>query len=477
MTVDQLFEQACLHHLAGRLAEAEAAYRQILLHRPNHADALHLLGALASQVGKHQVAIELIERAIAIIPPSPLFQCSLGNALQAGGQLGRAIEAYRQFLAFSPNDPQGWSNLADALHEVGRIDEAAQAYQRSLELGENLAFVHSNLANFQMEIGRVDQAISSFRRAIALEPRLIAAHYNLAQALLLKGDFQAGWAEYESRRAAPQQLGIFCQSFALPSWDGAPLNGRRILIHAEQGFGDTIQFIRYLPLVADYGGKVILQVQPQLHRLLTDLPVADQVLAVGEPLPEFDLHCPLMSLPFVLGARLETMPNAIPYLRADSRLSSRWHKRLPAGTSLKVGLVWSGRKSHFRKHKKQSLPLDLLIRLKECTNAKFFSLQLGAPMPDLDMVDWTSELVDFSDTAGLIHNLDLVITVDTAVAHLAGAMGKNVWVLLAFIPDWRWMLDREDSPWYPTMRLFRQPAIGDWQTPISRVVEELRCLK
>jgi hypothetical protein len=285
----------------------------------------------------------------------------------------------------------------------------------------------------------------------------------------------------EWRRREPE-FGYTSRTFNVPRWRGDDLAGKRILLHIEQGYGDIIQLVRYVPLVAQRGAKTILECPPALERLMGTLGGADQLVTDYASVPPYDLECPLPSLPGVFQTTLETIPANVPYLRADAELSSRWRKRMSTD-GLKVGLCWAGKADHQGK-RIRSLSLAALQGLAEVSSAEYFSLQKGdgaveadSPPKGLRLTDWADELTDFADTAALIDNLDLVITIDTAVAHLAGAMGKPVWVLLLFDPDWRWLLDRTDSPWYPTMKLFRQPEPGNWQAAIARIVQELKCLK
>ena len=304
---------------------------------------------------------------------------------------------------------------------------------------------------------------------------------SLALALLLQGRFAEGWEAYESRR----QIRRIARDpgFVQPFWDGSPLGGRRILLTSEQGFGDTIQFVRYAPLVAARGGRVLLQCKPELKRLLAGQCGIEQVVTPGDATPAFDVWCLLMSLPHLLGTTLQTIPAQVPYLTPDPHLIDKWGKRTahePAG--LKVGLVWAGG-AHNKNDRVRSLSLGALAPLAQVPGVRFYSLQKGAasdqartPPAGMEMTDWTPELADFADTAALVANLDLVISVDTAVAHLAGAIGKPVWVLLPLSPDFRWLLNRDDSPWYPTVRLFRQPTRGDWASVIERVRRALHQL-
>jgi hypothetical protein len=312
-------------------------------------------------------------------------------------------------------------------------------------------------------------------------------HWNLALMLLTHGDFERGWREYEWRWRV-RELNMEFKA-AGPQWDGSDLAGRQILLFAEQGLGDAIQFVRYIPQVSQRGGKIALAVQGELIRLLRGTggdrnEISRSVetwVAFGEETPGYDVYCPLLTLPKVFGTTLSNIPADTPYLFADEAMAAQWKSRMPSDDRLKVGLVWAGRPKHIN-DRNRSIAAGKLAPLARAENVWFCSLQKGPiarpeDRPPFELADWTSELNDFADTAALIANLDLVICADTAVAHLAGAMGKRVWVLIPYLPDWRWMLDRTDSPWYPTMRLFRQPRPGDWETVMQQVATELNSLK
>jgi tetratricopeptide (TPR) repeat protein len=544
-TIEQAMQIGIQHHQAGRLAEAEGIYRQVLAHHPNHPDALNLLGVLAAQSGQPGTAVDLIRHAVELNPghaeahsnlghvllevgraDEAVVACrralqlapgyaaaynNLGNALGALGQTEEALAASRQAIQLQPRFAEAYHNVGNHLKSQGKLTEAADAYREAVRLKpeyaeahNNLGIVlleqdkveesvavyhqltrlkpsyaeaHTNLGNALRRAGRPAEAIAAHRRAIELTPDIAEAHWNLGLVLLATGDLISGWQEYEWRWKAkgfPYRMRDFAQS----QWRGEKLNGRTILLHAEQGLGDTIQFVRYATEVAAAGGKVILECQAELCRLLNDFPGVSQIVAAGQPLPAFDLHCPLMSLPFAFATRLESIPRSAPYLMADSKLQSDRARLLEDDSRrIKVGLAWAGRPTH-QNDRIRSIELNTLAPLAGAKGVRFYSLQkgpaarqAGAPDAAIEVVDFSDQLVDFVDTAALIANLDLVITVDTAVAHLAGAMGKPVWVLLAHLPDWRWMLDREDSPWYPTMRLFRQNAPGQWNDVIARVAE------
>jgi Flp pilus assembly protein TadD len=478
-TIQQTLDLAIRRHQAGRLREAEQLYRQVLVQRPNHADALNLLGMLAGQTGRLDAAPNLIRRAIAICSTNVAYYNNLGNALTDAGSLDEAIAVYRQAIALGPQDAKAHYNMGVALERKRQLDEAIAAYRQAIRLQPDFAEAHNNLGNGLIDKGQLDEAIAACRQAIALKPDYAEAHKNLSVAMLARGDFQQGWEEYEWRwkcKGSLSPLGNLPQ----PRWDGRPLEDRTLLLYTEQGLGDALQFIRYVPLVARRGGRIVLECQAELQRLFQTIAGGCQIVARGQPLPAFDLHCPLLSLPWVFGTTLASVPKEVPYLHPDAKDAGKWQHRL-AGHSpfVKVGLGWAGNPRN-KTDRNRSITLARLAPLGQMPGVKAFSLQKGAaaaeaktPPPGMELIDWTEELKDFADTAALIANLDLVIAVDTAVAHLAGAMGKPVWTLLPFVPDWRWLLERQDSPWYPSMRLFRQPSSGDWNGVIAQVAEAL----
>jgi Flp pilus assembly protein TadD len=471
-TIQEALETAARHHRAGELPAAENIYRQVLALQPTDPDALHLLGVLAAQVGNAE-AIPLMRNAIAQRPVFPEAYAHLGNALHMRGEIGEAITCYQSAVAQLPGFPEAWSNLGHALTTAGESEEAIRCCRRALAQQPDLLDARNNLGEAFRSQGNLDQSIAEYRTAITLDPHYPEAHGNLAQALLQKGEFAEGFGEYEWRWRcdsfrAPRR------SFPQPKWDGSDLAGRTILIHAEQGFGDTIQMSRFVPTVIEKGGRVILECPQPLVRLLRNATWSKGAVVVSSESAadeKIDLHLPMMSLPFALRVRsVADIPREVPYLSAVPRALE--------GSGLKVGLVWSGSPTHVN-DRNRSIPLQLFAPLARA-DVKFHSLQVGeaaaeakrAPA-DLNLIDMSHEIRDFADTAGIVAALDLVISVDTAVAHLAGAMGKPVWLLLPFASDWRWMLDREDSPWYPTMRLFRQQRAGDWGPVIRRAAVAL----
>lgn len=466
----------------GLLEEAAGAYRRAIAVQPDYADAHDNLGNVLLDLGRAEEAVPCYRRAIALRPGAPVTHNNLGIALKQAGQLGEAAALYRQAIALKRDYVEAHNNLGNALKELGQLEEAAQCFQRVLAMRPELADAHSNLGNVLLAQGHADQAAEAYERAIALNPDYAEASNNLALIQLLKGDFARGWGGYEWRwklkiAVAPRR------DFRQPEWRGEQQAGERVLVHAEQGFGDAIQFCRYIPLMARRGAKVILEVPPELKRLMASLAGVDELATMGEVLPPFDYQIPLLSLPRVFGTRLDTVPADIPYLQAPLDLVEAWREKLSGIAGLRVGLAWAGSPQHMN-DRNRSATLSTLAPLAAVSGATYIVLQKGpaaaqaaTPPAGMKLVDLGAELGDFADTAAVIANLDLVIAVDTAVAHLAGALGKPVWLLLPFAGEWRWLEGRSDSPWYPSMRVFRQPRPGAWGEVVESVVRELDAMR
>jgi TPR repeat/Glycosyltransferase family 9 (heptosyltransferase)/Tetratricopeptide repeat len=380
-----------------------------------------------------------------------------------------------------PDFPEGYNNLGTVFGEQARQPEAIACYRRAIDLQPDFPEAHNNLGTALRAQQRMDEAVASYRQAIGLHPDYAEAHSNLGMALLARGDMAAGWEEYEWRWKTPHTIKAR-RDFAQPQWRGEPAEGRTLLIHAEQGLGDTLQFCRYAPLAAAAGLRVILEVPRPLVRLVRGLRGVDRVVVRGEALPAFDLHCPMLSMPLALGTTVETIPGAVPYLHADAAQAAAWQARLGAmaNPGPRIGLVWAGSsRSHSPTgaalDRRRSIAADRLAPLFEQPGPHFFSLQKdGPPAPaHFPLTDVMHEMGDFADTAALVANLDLMISVDTSVAHLAAALGKPVWLLDRFDPCWRWLIGRRDSPWYPTLRLYRQPHPGDWDSVLAEVARDL----
>jgi tetratricopeptide (TPR) repeat protein len=472
------FTTAVGHHQAGRLAEAVTFYRRALALHPPYVEAQQNLGSALSDQGQLDAAVACFHRALGLRPDYPMAHLNLGNAYWAQGRAEEAIAAYDKAIALRPDFAEAHTFRAIVLGEEGLTEPAIAACRRALMFRPGFPDAHNTLGNLLRMTGRVAEAVGCYRRALALAPDYPDAHFDLGMALLALGEFEAGWPEYEWRWKTPQMMAA-ARRLPQPQWRGEPAAGRRLLIHAEQGFGDTLQFCRFAPLAAARGMAVLLEVPRPLARLCGSLPGVEAVVPLGETLPEFDLHCPMASLPLVLGTTLATIPASVPYLAAEAAAVAAWRERLPA-EGLRVGLVWAGnpspdRPSRAAMDRRRSLAPDRLQGLLAVPGAHFVSLQKGGPtLPaHAPVTDLMAEVADFADTAALVANLDLVIAVDTAVAHLAGALGRPVWLLDRFDPDWRWMTGRPDSPWYPSLRIYRQPAPGDWESVLAEVARDL----
>lgn len=518
-SVAALLLEAVQDHQQGHVERAVQRYKAVLRRDPRNADALHLLGVAHHQREDHQRAVTLIRKAITIRGREPAFhsthgtvllalgrteaaaesfRCALeidpehvdalnnlGNVLMRRGEAAAAEGCYRRALAARPGNALACNNLGSALRAQGRLDEAAAAYRSALEARPRYSSALSNLGRVLHEKGRYDDALECYDRAVAVDPEFAEARANRATLLLQLGHFAEGWEDYEWRwRTAgfttPRR------DFDRPAWDGSELGGRTILLHAEQGLGSAIQFVRYAALVAARGGRVVLECARPLARLFSALqalpdPAVAHLVIKGEPLPAFDVHAPLMSLPRLLGTRLETIPATIPYLFAEDALAAKAQDRLAPYSGTKIGLAWAGN-PHHHNDRNRSMPAAALAPLLALEGVMAFSLQVGdaaadlATLPAGSMIDLAPDLREFADTAAIIAQLDLVISVDTAVAHLAGALGRPVWMLVPYVSEWRWLTEREDTPWYPTMRLFRQQAPGDWDEVVRRVRDRLAAM-
>jgi len=512
MNINNQIQLALKFHRSGDLRQAEYIFKKILGKKHNNVEALYNLGALHAQLGHYDLAITYIEKSIRIDPNNANAYYVLGRASQEKGELDKAITCYRRVirlnpffllasyylgealqdkgeldeamlyyekeLRINPDHADTYNNIGIILHSKGEIDESIRYYEKALVLNPGSENVYNNFAFALKDNGVLDKAIYCYQKALQLNPAQALIHYGLSMTLLLDGNFNEGWKEYEWRR----QTGAFSQyvrNFARPLWDGSDIAGRTILLHDEQGFGDTIQFIRYAHLLAQKGAKVIVECQREIVNLLKSVDGIQQVIARGEE-SEFDIYCPLLSLPLMFNTTLDSIPAKIPYVAGDPLLVQKWRDKLRYDNSkFKVGLVWAGKPEH-KNDRNRSCRLEVFSPFAELGDISFYSLQKGRaaeqaknPPGAMKLLDYTDDISDFSDTAGLIMNLDLIVSVDTSVVHLAGALGKPVWTLLPFAPDWRWLLRREDCPWYPTMRLFRQPSPGNWQAVIAKVKDEL----
>jgi tetratricopeptide (TPR) repeat protein len=563
---------------SGRFPEAEAAYRHILASDPNDAGALQGLGGLAHRAGHHQIALQLLDRALQVRPTDYMLHWQRAIVSEQTGQIEKADAAYTRACELNPKDRDLMNNwgmflarheqreralkvfkrvckfhpdFAQAPYHAGMIlDELEQyaraeaAFRESLRLAPHSADTLQRLGLVIGKSGRAEESLEYFHRALEIDPAHFDANFNLAVACRLLLRYEEATAPLErgmaSRPTSQAALKMAAQNFAslgrhqealrlvekglamhpddsnlhgqramsllalgnlaegfkeyewrwradsfpqnrrfshAPQWTGFDITDKTILLHAEQGYGDALQFIRYAPLIAQRGARVLLYAQEDVLPLLKTVGGIAEVIEPGQLPPKFDVQCPLLSLPYAFGTTLETIPANVPYLHADETKIEQWKPRLQTTPDTrKIGLVWAGRPTHPR-DAERSIPLTMLQPLSSVADAKFFSLQKGKAAAEqiegFNLVPLGADLKDFADTAAVIAQLDLLICVDTAVAHLAGAMGKPVWTLIGSFTDFRWMLDREDSPWYPTMRLFRQTPRGDWSGLIQRVVTEL----
>lgn len=477
----ELMRRAMVCHQEGKLEEAESFYEEVIRIDPDHADALHLLGAVSYQMKKYKMAIAYTEKALHLKPENTELYTNLGNACLGNGETEAAIIHYRRAIELNKGDAISYYNLGNAYKEQGAFDDALKCYERAFQINPEMAEAYYNYGNALQDKHHIDSlAIPYYRKTIFLKPEFAEAHWNLSLALLITGKFEEGWKEYEWRWRMKDG---FPNRFSdCPLWDGSQdISGKTLLVYAEQGFGDVIQFIRYIPLISRLGANVIVECQKELVSLLSGVEGVSKVHGSGEPLTDFDLQSPILSLPYLLGTDIATIPGSIPYIRPEKSLVDKWRASMSRyeGADMKVGLAWAGKPSH-KRDLHRSFPLSVYEPLAGFKNITFISLQKGDAAVDaryqpegMNLVEPMGEVTDFSDTAALIENLDLVISADTAVAHLAGAMGKPVWTLLPYAPDWRWLLDRSDSPWYPTMKLFRQSKPMDWADVIRRICSEL----
>lgn len=515
-----------LHH-QGKLEEAQKIYNQILSIDPYHAQAWHLSGVVALQCGEpalsrervataislnphdasmyynqaialerlqlNEEAVASYDKAIAIKPNDVKAYINRGAILKAVGKLDEAISSYNSAIAIKPDSAEAYSNRGNALAEAQRWMESLESYDLAISLNPRAVQAHINRANTLLSLQRLDEAILSYETAVSLQPNNALANWNLAHALLLTGDYARGWELYEWRWKYGDNV-KYKWNFKVPFWQGVEkISGRKILLYAEQGLGDTIQFFRYAKLLKQMGAGVLLVVPKALVNLLKDSEDVDVIIESGQTLPEFDYYSPLISLPRAFGTNLTSIPAANGYLQAERRKVLFWKERLGWRSRLKVGVVWSGgfhlqQNDRWATIERRNISLEVFAKGLENISADFYSLQKGDPAeseirgkeceywPNKNFHNYTDELNDFTDTAALIENLDVVLTVDTSTAHLAAAMGKPTWILNRYDTCWRWLLDRDDSPWYESVKLYRQSADRLWEPVLKHVANDLMSL-
>jgi tetratricopeptide (TPR) repeat protein len=464
-----------------RYQEALVSYDRALVYQPAFARVLYKRGNALQALRRHQDAVQSYGRALALKPNAVACLFNRGNALRDLGLHQQSLADYDRAIELSPLDWRVHANRGAALHALDMSQDAVLSYDRAIRLNPDDVLSHSNLGNALRALNRHTNAVRSCQRAISLQPDFAQAHWNLSLALLALGEFELGWRAYEWRwRGGPMAGQV--RKFSQPLWLGTEsLPGKTLLAYAEQGLGDTLQMCRYVPRLVALGARVVLEAPAPLVKLLTTLDCAVELVARGHALPEFDMQCPLMSLPLACGTTLQTIPHAVPYLRADPATVDEWHRRLGRATKPRIGLAWSGSTTHTN-DRHRSMPLAVLHRIVT-PDFDWHSLQKEVRASDQaaltagTIVNHAAHLTDLAQTAALISLMDLVITVDTAVAHLAGALGKRVWLLLPFAADFRWLVSRSDSPWYPSARLFRQNTSGDWPTVVRAVAAALHGLR
>jgi hypothetical protein len=432
-----------------------------------------------------RAAARICHGVLAADPGNARALHTLGIAMQKQGRAGLGIELVKEAILRDGSNVHFHLSLCEMCRLEKRLDEALLHGQRSLALKPGDAMAHRLLGLARFERGELDESIRHLRAAIALAPRHAGSHCALAEALLLRGDMTEGFAEYEWRHQLENVPLLLSPRPPQPLWEGQPLPPGALLLVADQGFGDVIHFSRYIPMVADRSPGFAIVSDPELEPILRQQPGVDRIIVAPHQLPDFSSWSPLSTLPRIFGTTLATIPAPIPYIRATPEKIRRWGERIAAGVPpgyLRVGIVWAGRPAHGN-DRSRSATLKVFAPLGALDRVALVSLQMGAPQTQLDsyagrapLIDLGREITDFGDTAGILENIDLVIAVDTSIVHLAGAMGRPVWALLASAPDWRWMLNREDSPWYPSVVLLRQPAAGRWDTLLESTAKRLEAM-
>ena len=470
----------------GRLEDALASYGRAIGLQPDFLEAHVNRGGVLERLQRPEEALASFDAAIAVGPSSAEAHGNRSKTLNDLRRSEAALASADQAVALKPDNPLAHNNRAVALFDLRRMDEALAACDRAVSLDPTYADALNNRGIILFDLRDLEGAISSYEAALALRPEFPEAHLNRGTSLLSLGDLKPGFEEYRWRWRT-RGFKALAERLDCPAWEGEDLAGKSVLLHGEQGFGDHLQFVRYAPLVAARAGRVTVLTEPALARLFRTIPGVEVIDTPGAE-GRFDFHAPLMCLPRLLGTTLETVPANIPYLAADPSEAARWAERLSGCEGFRVGLVWAGdthpgRPAGAAIDRRRSLRLAQLAPLASVEGVTFVSLQKGPPADQassppagMRFIDLTAELDDFAATAALIERLDLVIAVDTAVAHLAGALGKPVWIMSRYEGDWRWLNGREDSPWYPTARLFHQRAAGAWDEVIARVATALAAL-
>ncbi|UCD82321.1 MAG: tetratricopeptide repeat protein [Desulfobacterales bacterium] len=466
----------------GLLDEALSSYQKAVELNPNRFETWYNMAIIFQQQNNLDRTIDCYQKAADLKPDFAQAYNNMAIAFKKQDNWREAISYYQKALKLKPDYADAWYNLGSTLHGLGNHRRAEACYQNALDIQPDYFKACNNLAKLNQDTLQIENALKWYKKSIALKADYAEAHFNLSTAYLLAGNFTAGWREYEWRFKRREWKKTYPYGFEIPRWCGQSLTGKRLYVHSEQGLGDILQFVRYLPMVKARGGTVIFETIKPMMRLFKGLAGVDELIEVSQRAlaDRSDYYIPLLSLPGIFQTRLGSIPADVPYLFADESKADQWKSRL-ADTGFKVGLVWAGTITDPRR----SIPLARFRQICQISGLRLYGLQKGISaeqievegVPEgMEITNFGQEFEDFADTAAVIDNLDLIISIDTSVAHLAGAMGKPVWLLLPFVPDWRWLLDREDSPWYPTIRLFRQQSPGDWDAPINQIFIELRRL-
>jgi len=467
-------------HGQNRFAEAVPYYRDAIFARMDYADAYGNLGSVMKELGKVQEAMIFYRQAVAYAPLNPQSHSNMAIALNEQGLGDEALTAFRRAIVVDPSYVWGYLNMTPCLLDLGMPQASVDTCRRGIALRPDMAILRHNLGASLKTLNQLDESIASFRSAIALQADFGEAHFALGQTLLMRGDYTEGWAEYDWRWTLPDYAWLrnIHGEFAQPRWRGEEARGKSILIYAEQGLGDAIQYARYIPRVQELGLKVVVAVHPPVKPLFSTMP-GITVAVLDQELPACDLHCPMMGLPEIFGTTIDTVPAEVPYLSVDPEKARLWRNRI-SGSGLRVGLVWAGNPTQ-KGDRWRSPRLASVMPLFDVPGVQFVALQKGPGREDLaahplpgNVLDLGEEIVDFSDTAAIMAGLDLVITSCTAPLHLAGALGAPVWGMIPHSPHFLWGLERLDSPWYPSLRLYRQDQHGkDWSGAIGRMASDL----
>jgi tetratricopeptide (TPR) repeat protein len=480
-TISFLTSEAFKYHQEGNLKEAKNIYEQILKHKPNHFDALQLLGILYGQINKKDKAIKLLELALQIKPDDAATLNNYGVILTEVNRTNDSYEVLDKATNIKPDYAEAYSNKGNTLKLLEKYDDAVKAYSKAIQLKPNYAEAYNNRGVIYKELSQMNLALKDLKKAISLKPDYPEAHSTMGVTLLLTGNFSKGWEQYEWRWKDLSDPSVI-RSFKQPLWDGKKsLKDKSILLYSEQGLGDTIQFSRYILLIKALGAKVILETHKELLNIVGSIDSNITVILMGQTLPHFDFQCPLLSLPLKFGTGLKNIPSPNRYIWADKRIVPKWKKKIGSQKKPLIGLAWEGNPLHKNDYNRSILLAELIPHLPK--KYEYIGLQKDIRESNLKTLKRSSMIdnlidnnVSMDDTAAIIENLDIVISVDTSVAHLSASMGKPTWILLPFVPDWRWLLNRNDSPWYKSVKLFRQEKRGNWELVFKDLNKKLNVL-